>query len=182
MEAVVNDEDSGSKLISIAATPANGRPTATGLNGGDVTLVNIQNDQTYTIQIQLDAPVISVNFPSLRRAMRCLGRSPRFAGCWSGRQPRPSLPPSLARACNAVPRPTGAGVRVTAFVPNALDARVNFAAGTTNDADAFLNLSAGNAALMSPIIGPTVSVEPMHLRRRAQPAVLTARLCLHRRR
>jgi Bacteriophage tail sheath protein len=146
VEAVVNDEDSGSKLISVDATPANGRPTATGLNGGDITLSNIQNDQTYTIKIQLDAPATTVEFPFIT-ASDALPGSITSVCRMLERQATAALAVSIPGArVQCSPTPTGAGVHVTAFVPNALDARVNFAAGTTHDADAFLNLSAGNAA------------------------------------
>jgi uncharacterized protein len=64
---VVNDVDSGSQLANVSlpsATPA-GRPAAVGITGNDITLANIKNDKTYTIQIKVDTTptATTVEFP-----------------------------------------------------------------------------------------------------------------------
>jgi phage tail sheath protein FI len=145
VESVVNDEDSGSKLISVKATPASGRPAATGLDGGDITLANIKNDQTYTIQLVLDNPMISVEFPFIAKDEALPGSIASVCRMLE-RQATAELAATIPGArVQCTPTTSGAGVHVTALVPNAYDAQVNFAAGATHDADAFLNLSAGNA-------------------------------------
>jgi uncharacterized protein len=144
VESVVNDEDSGSKLISVKATPASGRPAATGLDGGDITLANIKNDQTYTIQLVLDNPMISVEFPFIAKDEALPGSIASVCRMLE-RQATAELAATIPGArVQCTPTTSGAGVHVAAFVPNAYDAQVNFAAGTTNDADTFLNLTSGN--------------------------------------
>jgi phage tail sheath protein FI len=56
VEAVVNDAATGSKLVSVAATPASDRPVATGTIGGTVNLAALANDQSYRLRLTLDAP------------------------------------------------------------------------------------------------------------------------------
>jgi Bacteriophage tail sheath protein len=56
VEAVVNDAASGSELVSVAATPASGRPAASGTIGGPVDLSALANDQTYRMRVAFDVP------------------------------------------------------------------------------------------------------------------------------
>jgi Bacteriophage tail sheath protein len=56
VESVVNDQASGSRLVSVRATPASGRPVATGTVGGTVNLGALQNDQGYRLRVTIDVP------------------------------------------------------------------------------------------------------------------------------
>jgi hypothetical protein len=56
VEAVVNDVATGSRLVSVAATPASGRPVATGTIGSAVSLGGLQNDQSYRMRVTVDVP------------------------------------------------------------------------------------------------------------------------------
>ena len=146
VESVVNGEDGGSKLISVKATPASGRPAATGLSSDDITLANIKNDKTYKIKLVLDAPATSVEFPFIASGDALPGSIASVCRTLE-RQATAALAAAVPGArVQCAPTSTGKGVRVTAFVPNAFDAQVNFDNGTPDDADSFLNLKAGNAA------------------------------------
>jgi phage tail sheath protein FI len=147
--AVINDEDSGSGLVSASVPDSTAdRPVATGITGGDITLSDIKNDKQYTIKISFDSPAKTIEFPfieqneaipgSIVSVCRLLERKANAALA------APTALPGATIQC--APSSSGKGLRVRAFIPNALDAQVTFTAGTTNDADAFLKLSAGNAA------------------------------------
>jgi len=146
--AVINDEDSGSELVSASVPDSTAdRPVATGITGGDLTLASIKNDKQYTIKITFDAPAKTIEFPfieqgeaipgSINSVCRLLERKANAALA------APTALPGATIQC--VPSSSGKGLRARASIANALDAQVNFSAGTTNDADAFLKLSAGNA-------------------------------------
>jgi len=144
--AVVNDEDSGSELVSATVPDSTaGRPVATGIIGGDIGF--IKNDKQYTINISFDAPAKTIEFPfiekdeaipgSIASVCRLLERKANAALA------APTALPGTTIQC--APSSSGKGLRVRASISNALDAQVTFSAGGTNDADAFLKLSAGNA-------------------------------------
>jgi phage tail sheath protein FI len=146
VETVVNDVDSGSQLVTVSATPANGRPAGSGLTGDDITLANIKNDKTYKIKLILDAPAQTIEFDFITPADPLPGSIASVCRLFE-RQASPVLAakiPSAAVSC--VPSSSGKGLRVTVLVPNAFDAQVTFDSGTTNDADAFLNLKAQNGS------------------------------------
>jgi phage tail sheath protein FI len=141
---MVNDVDSGSQLVSIVATPASGRPAASGITGGDITLANIKNDQTYTIKLILDAPAKSIEFNFITPADALPGSIASVCRLFE-RQANAALAAVIAGArVRCTPSSSQKGLRVTALVPNAFDAQVTFDSGTTQDADAFLNLKAAN--------------------------------------
>jgi phage tail sheath protein FI len=145
VEVVVNDVDSGSQLVSVVATPASGRPAASGITGNDITLANIKNDQTYTIKLILDAPAKTVEFNFITPADALPGSIASVCRLFE-RQANAALAAVVAGArVRCVPSSSQKGLRVTALVPNAFDAQVTFDSGTTHDADAFLNLKAANA-------------------------------------
>jgi phage tail sheath protein FI len=56
VEAVVNDAASGSELVEAAATPASGRPAASGTIGGAVDIGALANDQAYKMRVAFDVP------------------------------------------------------------------------------------------------------------------------------
>ncbi len=144
VETVVNDEDSGSQLVKVSATPASGRPAASGVTGTDITLASIKNDKTYTIKLKVDAPAKTVEFPFITPTDTVPGSIASVCRMFE-RQANAALAPVLAGArVQCVPSSSGKGLRVGALIPNAFDAQITFDSGTTNDADAFLKLKAGN--------------------------------------
>jgi len=56
VEAVVNDEATGSRMLSVVATPASGPPVETGTVGGVVNLASLANDQSYKLRVTTDVP------------------------------------------------------------------------------------------------------------------------------
>lgn len=160
VEAVVNDVDSGSQLVSVkASAPAGGatitgRPAATGICGAAITLANIKNDNTYTIVLQIDATSPTAKAQSVEFSFITKGGAlpQSIASVCTQFQSQASaalatLIPGATVAC--VPSSSGNGLRVSALVPNGYDAQVTFQSGTGangyGNADAFLNLSAANA-------------------------------------
>ena len=145
VEVVVNDVDSGSQLVSVAATPASGRPAASGITGNDITLANVKNDQTYTIKLTLDAPAKTIEFNFITPADAVPGSIASVCRLFA-RQATAALAAAIPGATvQCEPSSSQKGLRITALVPNAFDAQVTFDTGTTNDADAFLNLKAAKA-------------------------------------
>jgi phage tail sheath protein FI len=150
--AVVNDEDNGSELVSVAVSDATaGRPMQTGTSGQDIVLADINNDESYTLKISSDVPAgiiddIEITFiakgepipSSMVGVCRLLENKANQA--LSQKLPGASI--------RCVPSSTGLGIRVNAlFAPQriagALDAKITFDPGTTHDADASLKLSTG---------------------------------------
>ncbi len=145
VQAVLNDVDSGSQLVSVAATSASGPPAASGITGKDITLANIKNDQTYTIKLILDAPAQNIEFNFITPADPLPGSIASVCRLLQ-RQATAALAAAIPGASvQCVPSSSQNGLRVTALVPNAFDAQITFDSGTTNDADAFLNLKAATA-------------------------------------
>jgi phage tail sheath protein FI len=157
--AVVNDEDSGSKLISVALPPAAQvpspqRPAETGTSGGPLTLGALSDpSRTYTIQLTADVPggvVSGLEFPFLEA-----GEAPPTSVLGACRQLERKANAALqgvlpGATIRCVPNRTGDGIRVHAFfppsaTPGALDTQLTFAAGAPDDADAGLALTDGNA-------------------------------------
>ena len=146
VESVVNGEDGGSKLISVEATPASGRPAATGLSGGDITLANIKNDKTYTIKLLLDAPSTTVEFPFIASGDALPGSIASVCRMFE-RQATAALARghSRARACSA---PRQAAAKACASPPSFRTLSTRRSISTTAQLmtqTAFLNLKAGNA-------------------------------------
>lgn len=64
VEAVVNDPDTGSQLVSVKVADATaGRPVQTGLAGGDIDLAALKNDNDYGLRLTLDVPETAPNTP-----------------------------------------------------------------------------------------------------------------------
>ncbi len=150
---VVNDEDSGSELVSVTADPVVGRPMQSGTVGQDIVLANIKNDQSYTLKITSDVPASVIQDVEITFIAKDEPIPSSIAGVCRLLENKANLAlqqklPGASIRC--VPSSTGQGIRVNAlFAPEliagALDAEITFGAGTTNDADAFLKLSGGEA-------------------------------------
>ena len=176
VEAVVNDDATGSKLVSVKAigvTP--NRPAQTGTVGGDIALdsegkpTGISNTKNLSIKITSDQPTIaptitSVPVPFLAKndpvptsvlgVCRLLER--KINGAIQAAIPTASV--------RCVPSDSGKGIRVVANIPNATDAVVTFAAGTpvnanNGDADAALKLSTGAANASHYWLGTTRNIK-----------------------
>ncbi|WP_299616760.1 phage tail sheath C-terminal domain-containing protein [Pelagibius sp.] len=150
--AVVNDEATGSKLVTVAIPDATaGRPIQTGAVGADVTLGSLLNDNNYTIRISSDVPAgqianvdvtIFETGETLPQSVLGLARHVER----KINQAISNLVPGAAVRC--VPSNTGAGIRVIPdFSPEllnaSLDARLTFAAGVPNSALAMIGLNTG---------------------------------------
>lgn len=142
VEAVVNEPDSGSKMVTVTATPLK-RPAATGVTGSDIDLTLIKNDKDYTIVINIDVPSQSVEFTFISQNA-ALPQSIATVCKMLERQATAALAAKIPGArVRCVPSTSGKGLRVSTLIPNAYDAKATFTKGTTNDADAFLKLSSG---------------------------------------
>ncbi len=150
--AVVNDDATGSKLVTVAIPSATaGRPIQTGAVGGDVTLSGLANDNNYTIRISADVPAAQianadVTIFEIGEALpqSILGLCRHVERKIN--QVISNLVPGAAVRC--VPSNTGAGLRVIPdFSPDllndSLDTRLTFAAGAPNSALAMISLSTG---------------------------------------
>lgn len=161
--AVVNDEDNGSKMISVSVPDATaGRPAQSGTVGGDITLGDIKNDQAYAVKMSSDLPAtgeitdLNVTFIEAGEAIpgsilgvcRLLERKANVV-----------LADALRGASiRCIPSSSGLGIRVLAFfspdiIPGALDAKITFAAGTPNSALATLKLSTPTANVAHYVLG-----------------------------
>ena len=144
VDAVVNDVDSGSKMVSVSATPASGRPAATGITGNDIVIASIKNDKIYTIKLKIDVPAQTVEFPFIGPSDPLPGSITTVCRMFE-RQANLALAAVIPGArVRCVPSSTGKGMQVGALLPNAYDAQLTFDSGSVNDADSFLDLKAGN--------------------------------------
>ena len=145
VEAVVNDEDSGSELISVIATAGAARPAATGITSGDIVLSDIKNDADYKITLKVDVPTATdVEFTFISTNDSLPG-SIASVCLMLARQANAALASAIPGASiTCVASSNGKGIRVNAYIPDQADAQITFDSGTGNDADAFLKLSDGN--------------------------------------
>ncbi len=152
--AVVNDEDSGSELVSVAVPDTTAdRPAESGTVGGDIDFADLANDKNYAIKITSDLPageIAAVNVPLIDTGetlptaplglCRLIERKINLA--------LKALPDAAGAAVRCVPSSTGLGVRVIAdFAADlaAYDARLTFTTGTPNSMLAAVKLAAGTA-------------------------------------
>jgi len=176
VEAVVNDDDNGSKLISVKAIGATpNRPAQTGTVGGDMALDSdgkptaITNTKNLSIKITSDQPttaptITNVSVPFLAKndpvptsvlgVCRLLER--KINGAIQANIPTASV--------SCVPSDSGKGIRVAANIPNVTDAVVTFAAGSpidvnNDDADTALILSTGKANASHYWLGTTRNIK-----------------------
>ena len=156
IEAVVNDEDNGSRIVSVKVLGSN-RPAQSGTVGGDLALdstgkpTGIINAKNLAIKISSDLPIVpaisgvSVQFlakdepipTSVLGVCRLLERKINTA--------IQAIIPEAKVSCIPATTATGIAVRVIASIPNASDAVLTFAKGVvdvnTDDADSVLKLS-----------------------------------------
>ncbi|PYS20624.1 MAG: hypothetical protein DMF72_20430 [Acidobacteria bacterium] len=160
--AVVNDEDTGSQMVSVSVPDATaGRPVASGAVGGNIDnnadlatfKAAIDATKEYTLKVTSDVPTnkikdVIITFlevgetipSSILGVCRLLERKTNVALA--------DIPGATVRC---VPSSTGLGIRVLAFLSpsllaGALDAKLTFTAGT-NGALGLLKLGAGTATL-----------------------------------
>lgn len=147
--AVVNDEDSGSKLVAVEAADEDaGRPAETGTVSGDIDLADLKNDLDYTIAVSSDAPegIEDIEIPvisagetlptSILGLCRMLERKINVA--------LKTVPEAAGARVRCVPSASGLGIRIIANFDSALsahDATLTFVAGATNDALGALKLT-----------------------------------------
>lgn len=163
VDKVVNDADSGSKLVRVKANPTpttgtTGRPATSGTvsktGTGDIDLTTIKNDKNYSIVITSDIPTgkiatLSIPFIGINEAKpTSLFGVCRLLESKANLELQKAVPGAAIRCV-----PSGKGIQVMAMIPGALDAQVTFAAGTPDDADAFLKLSTGTANVSHYVVG-----------------------------
>ena len=158
--AIVNDEDSGSALVSVSVPDATaGRPAETGISGGDLAfdattgeLKNVDKAKDNVIKIVSDQPqpTGTVEFTFLAKGEAVPSSVLSVCRLLERKASAALQPTQKGAAVRCVPNSSGKGIRVTAIIPKALDAQITFAAGTSDgthaDADTALKLTAGNAA------------------------------------
>jgi phage tail sheath protein FI len=154
--AVVNDPDSGSKLIALTVLDATAKvPVQTGVVSGDITLADVKNDKSYQLKITSDLPTgaitgLNVEIIAVGEAVptSILGLS-RLVERKLTAAVRALVPGSSIRV---VPSANGKGLRLWAEFPaslGALDAKLTFAAGVANSILGVLKLSAPTSANVS---------------------------------
>lgn len=148
---VVNDEDSGSKLVSVKVPDVTaGRPVESGTVGGDIVFADLKNDKDYTLKITSDLPagkITSVIIPLVDKDIDKVLPTSVLGLCrFVERKINIKLKDIAGVAGSAVhcvPSSTGLGIRVIAdFGPElaAYDAALTFTVGTPNDAVTALKL------------------------------------------
>lgn len=148
VRAVVNDEDNGSKLVSVEVPDATaGRPVQSGTIGDDITLADIKNDKDYSVKITSDIPAgkitnVSVPFVNMDepKPVSVLGLC-RLMERKTNLAIQDKLPGATVRC---VPSASGRGIRVLASFPDALDVKISFSAGTPNSALSALKLNSAD--------------------------------------
>lgn len=168
VETVVNDGDSGSKMLSVKAKSAS-RPAQTGTSGGDVDLLQFDTNSDNTIKITADLPTNpSTNLPAIADVeFTVLGKGEQVPSSVLGicrlfeRKATAAIQKTVPGASiRCSPSSSGKGVRVSAFFPpdlvaNALDTMVSFKAGSAVDADKALKLSTGTPNVAHLWLGTT---------------------------
>jgi phage tail sheath protein FI len=149
--AVVNDLDSGSKLVSLKVPdPTAGRPLETGTSSGDITLSGLKNDKDYSIKLTSDVPngkITNLAVPVIA-AGEALPTSVLGLCRFLERKINLAVKSVPGAAVRCEPGSTGKGIRVVADFSGDLganDAQLTFAAGAPNDALAMLELEAPTA-------------------------------------
>lgn len=154
--AVINDADSGSKLISIAVPDATAKvPLQTGVVGGDITLADLKNDKSYQLKISADLPTgvisaLNVEIVAIGEPLptTVLGLS-RLVERKLTAAVRALVPGASIRS---VPSANGKGLRLWAEFPlslGALDSKLTFAAGAANSILTTLKLAAPTSSNVS---------------------------------
>ena len=147
--AVVNDPDSGSKLVSVAVPDATAKPPAqTGVVGGDITISDLKNDKDYQLKITADLPPGNV-INALNVVIIATGEPLPTTVLGLSRLVERKLTAAVralvpGASIRVVPSANGKGLRIWAEFPlslGALDAKLSFAAGAANSILATLKLN-----------------------------------------
>jgi phage tail sheath protein FI len=154
--AVLNDPDSGSRLVSATVPAADAKaPVATGVTGGDITLSDLKNDKSYQIKITADLPANLINalnveiiapaeaLPTSHVGLARLVER-KFTAAVRALVPGASIRCALGAS--------GKNLRLWAEFPLAygsLDTRLSFSAGASNSILSVLKLNAPASANVS---------------------------------
>jgi phage tail sheath protein FI len=148
--AVVNDPDNGSQMVSVAVPDATaGRPTQTGVVGGDITLTDIKNDKTYSLNFTFDIPtgIAAVSVPFITTADSVPGSVAGVCRLLERKANAVLSQTVPGAAIHCVPSASGKGIRILAsnsptLLPNTQDTKITIADGTPNSAMTMLKLTA----------------------------------------
>jgi len=149
VETVVNDPDSGSKMIAVDVPPnVTTRPLAAGTSGGDITLSELKNDRNYTITVSSDVPDGAIEDELVTVIAQGEPLPSSIAGLCALVERKITEALSAVRPgarVRCVPSASGKGLRVLAdfdpgTVPGALDAVLTFADGEPDSALEMLHL------------------------------------------
>src|SRR5262249_21797003 len=142
VEAIVNDVDNGSQMVSVKVADATaGRPMATGSSGGDITLADVKNDNDYTLKVTSDVPANAIKDVTVTFIAKDEEKPTSVVGICRllERKANAALAKVLpGAAIRCVPSASGKGIRLYAdfspeLLPDALDAEITLGAGTPND-------------------------------------------------
>lgn len=155
VETVVNDPDSGSRMVSVAVpSDATARPMDAGTAGGDITMADLKNDKNYTITVSSDVPAGAIAnvevtvlgedepLPSTVAGLCALVERKLTDGLSAVR-------PGARVRC--VPSSTGRGLRIMSdfdatTLPNSRDAVLTFTDGDPDTALSMLKLGGAGVA------------------------------------
>lgn len=144
--AVLSDEDSGSKLVSVKVPdPAAGRPVESGSVGGDIAFSDLKNDKDYTVKITSDLPAGMIAAVDVHLIDKSESIPTSILGLcrFVERKINLALKNVSGAAARCVPSRSGLGIRIIADFGSdlaAYDAALTFAAGAPNDALAAVKL------------------------------------------
>lgn len=152
---VVNDEDSGSQMLSVGVPDADAaRPMHTGSQGGDITFADIKNDKSYGIKVSADIPAGKIDkvVVTVIEAGEDLPSSMLGISKLVERKVNEKIGTALAGASIKVGvSSSGEGLHVAAdfsksLLNESLDAALDFFAGEGNSILGALKLSSGSSS------------------------------------
>ena len=152
VETVVNDPDSGSKMIEVHV-PNNVtiRPAAAGTSGADIAMADLKNDKNYTVQVSADVPSGAIDDVLVTVIAQGEPLPSSVAGLCAMVERTVTEALSAVRPgarVRCVPSASGKGLRIMAdfdqdTVPGALDAVLTFSEGQPDSALDMLGLEGG---------------------------------------
>ena len=156
VKTVVNDPDSGSRLIQVEVPAgAVARPMDAGTVGGDLTLADLKNDKAYTVKVSSDLPAGKITDVTVQVVDKGEPLPGSVAGVCALVERKvnaaiAAVQPGARVRC--VPSASGKGLRIVAdfqpsALPDALDAVLTFAAGAPDSALDILKLAAETSAV-----------------------------------
>jgi phage tail sheath protein FI len=152
VETVVNDPDSGSKMIEVhVPNNVTARPAAAGTSGGDITLADLKNDRNYTVRVTADVPSGAIDDVQVTVVAQGESLPSSVAGLCALVERKITEALSAVRPgarVRCVPSASGKGLRIMAdfdpdAVPGALDAVLTFSDGEPDSALDMLGLEGG---------------------------------------